>query len=108
VRWSVGVEAEGDRVLSREEIVELADAVAVSAGIATWIGTNRYGAQLVVQAASRDEAIEQATREFTRAAARAGLPPWPVARVEAVSEDEDSGDDEDPGGDQDSGGDSGG
>ena len=28
VRWSVGIEAEGDRVLSREEIVELADAVA--------------------------------------------------------------------------------
>ena len=98
MRWSVGVEAEGDRVLSREEIVELADAVAVSAGIATGIGTNRYGAQLVVQAASRDEAIEQATREFTRAAARAGLPPWPVARVEAVSED----------GDEDLGGSSGG
>ena len=94
MRWSVGVEAEGDRVLSREEIVELADAVAVSAGIATGIGTNRYGAQLVVQAASRDEAIEQATREFAQAVARAGLPAWPIARIEAVSEDED----QDPGG----------
>ena len=28
MRWSVGIEAEGDRVLSREEVVELADAVA--------------------------------------------------------------------------------
>src|SRR6202020_2731687 len=78
VKWSVGVEAEGDRVLSREEIVELADAVAVADGIATGIGTNRYGAQLVVQAGSRDEAIEKATREFAQAAARAGLPAWPV------------------------------
>jgi hypothetical protein len=92
VKWSVGVEAEGDRVLSREEIVELADAVAVVDGIATGIGTNRYGAQLVVQAGSRDEAIEKATQEFAQAAARAGLPAWPVARAEAVSEAEDLGD----------------
>ena len=98
MRWSVGVEAEGDRVLSREEIVELADAVAVSDGIATGIGTNHYGAQLVVQAASRDEAIEKATGEFRAAAARAGLPAWPVSRAEAVGEDEDSGEDEDFGG----------
>ena len=92
MKWSVGVEAEGDRVLSREEIVELADAVAVVDGIATGIGTNRYGAQLVVQAGSRDEAIEKATQEFAQAAARAGLPAWPVARAEAVSEAEDLGD----------------
>ena len=30
VRWSVGIEAEGDRVFTREEVVELADAVAAS------------------------------------------------------------------------------
>jgi hypothetical protein len=90
VKWSVGIEAEGDRVLTREEVVELADAVAANAGIATGIGTNRYGAQLVVQAASRDQAIEQATEDFVRAAARAGLPAWPIAAVEAVSEDEDA------------------
>ena len=88
MRWSVGIEAEGDRVLAREEIVELADAVAGSSGIATGIGTNRYGAQLVVQAASRDEAIEKATSEFSRAVAKAGLPVYPVVRVEASSEDE--------------------
>ena len=91
MRWSVGIEAEGDRVLTREEVVELADAVAGRAGIATGIGTNRYGAQLVVQAASRDEAIEQATEEFVQAADRAGLPPWPIRTVEAISEDADSG-----------------
>jgi hypothetical protein len=91
VRWSVGIEAEGDRVLSREEIVELADAVAVSHGIATGIGTKRYGAQLVVQAIDRAEAIEKATAQFSAAVARARLPVYPVVRVEAVGEDEDSG-----------------
>ncbi|HYZ55234.1 MAG TPA: hypothetical protein VE733_17275 [Streptosporangiaceae bacterium] len=88
MRWSVGIEAEGDRVLAHEEIVELADAVAASSGIATGIGTNRYGAQLIVQAGSRDEAIRKATGEFERAVAKAGLPVYPVIRVEAVSEDE--------------------
>jgi hypothetical protein len=89
VRWSVGIEAEGDRVLSREEVVELADAVAASNGIATGVGTNRYGAQLVVVAGTRDEAIERATEEFAAAAAKAGLPASPIVRVEAIGEDED-------------------
>ena len=86
MRWSVGIEAEGDRVLSREEIVELADAVAVYGGIATGIGTNRYGAQLIIDAASREEAIARASAEFAGAAAKAGLPPAPVVRTEAISE----------------------
>jgi hypothetical protein len=91
VRWSVGIEAEGDRVLTREEVVGLADAVAPHDGIATGIGTNRYGAQLIVQADSREEAIEKATGEFRQAAAKAGLPGGPLVRAEAVSEDEDAG-----------------
>jgi hypothetical protein len=89
VRWSVGIEAEGDRVVTREEVVELADAVAASDGVATGIGTNRYGARLIVQAGSRDEAISQATIQFQQAAARAGLPAFPIVRAEAASEDED-------------------
>jgi hypothetical protein len=89
VRWSVGVEAEGERVLSREEIVELADAVAGRNGIATGIGTNRYGAQLVVEADSREEAIATATQAFLEAAVAAGLPAAPLVRTEAISEAED-------------------
>jgi hypothetical protein len=87
----VGLEAEAEdgRVLSREEIVELADAVATSSGIATGIGTNRYGARLIVVADSREAAIEKATKAFVLAATRAGLPKGPISRVEAVSEDED-------------------
>jgi hypothetical protein len=90
VRWSVGIEAEGERVLSREEIVELADAVASSNGIATGIGTSRYGAQLMVEADSRDDAIARATKAFLAAATAAGLPPAPVVRTEAISEAEDA------------------
>ena len=90
MRWSVGVEAEADLILTREQIVELADAVAASGGIATGIGTNRYGAQLIVEAGSREEAIAKASQEFTRAAAEAGLPAAPVVRTEAISEDEDA------------------
>jgi hypothetical protein len=89
VRWSVGIEAEGDRAATREEVVDLADEIAASGGIASGIGTHRYGAQLIVQAVSREEAIEKATGEFARAASRAGLPDGPVVRAEAVSEDED-------------------
>ncbi len=90
MRWSVGVEVDGGRVLTREEVVELADAVAASDGIATGIGTSRYGAQLVVEAGTREEAVEKATAELRRAAAQAGLPPGPVLRAEAISEEEDA------------------
>ena len=88
MRWSVGIEAEGDRILTREEVVELADAVAASHGIATGIGTSRYGAQLVVEAESREDAIGVATERFLAAAAAAGLPSAPVVRTEAISEAE--------------------
>jgi hypothetical protein len=90
VRWSVGIEAEGDRVFTREEIVELADAVAASSGVATGIGSNRYGAQLLVVADSREEAIATATELFTAAAKTAGLPAAPVVRTEAISEAEEA------------------
>ncbi len=92
MRWSVGIEAEGDRILTREEVVELADMIAASHGIATGIGTNRYGAQLVVEADSRDDAIEAATERFLAAAAAAGLPSAPLVRTEAVSEAEEEDD----------------
>jgi hypothetical protein len=85
----VTVVAEGDREVSREEVVELADAVAVWDGIASGIGTNRYGAQMVFEAVDRDAAVHHARQEFTKAAATAGLPPWPIATVEAISEAED-------------------
>jgi hypothetical protein len=86
VRWSVGIEAESGEVLGREQIVELADAIAASHGIATGIGTTRYGAQLVVEADTEDAAVGIATERFLAAAATAGLPEATVVRTEVVSE----------------------
>ncbi|MGQ0715791.1 MAG: hypothetical protein ACT4NP_00515 [Pseudonocardiales bacterium] len=94
IRWSVGIEAEGDRIIEREEVVELADAVAPINGIATGIGTNRYGAQVLVFADSREDAIERGKEHFANAVQKAGLPVYPIVRVEAVSEDEDEADDD--------------
>ena len=89
MKWSVNLVAEGDRVMSREEIVELADAVAAAGGIASGIGTTSYGAQLVVEADDLAGATERATAEFHRAVARAGLPAWPIAKAAAISEADD-------------------
>jgi hypothetical protein len=86
----VTVVAEGDQVMSREQIVELADAVAAAGGIASGIGTNRYGAQLVVEAETEETALELGRAEFTRAAERAGLPSWPIVDTEAISEADDA------------------
>ena len=88
--WSVAVVAQGDRVVGREEVVELADAVAASGGIASGIGTTSYGAQLIVEADTGREAVELARAQFQEAAARAGLPPWPVVSAEAISEEQDA------------------
>ncbi|MDP8928757.1 MAG: hypothetical protein M3O70_09325 [Actinomycetota bacterium] len=90
IRWSVGIETAGDRLMKQEEVVELADAVAPSGGIASGIGTNTYGAQIVVFADTRDEAIKKGKEQFAAAVEKAGLPVFPIVRVEAVSEDEDA------------------
>ena len=88
MKWSVSLQAEGDREVTLDEVVELADAVAVHNGIATGMGTNSYGAQIVVDADDTDAAIEAAMPLFTEAAEKAGLPIWPVISAEAVGEEE--------------------
>ena len=89
MQWSVSAQAAGDRELSREEIVSLADAVAPAGGVATGIGQTAYGAQLLVEADTREQALESATEIFAAAASQAGLPPWPISAISARSEDED-------------------
>jgi len=86
VLWSVTLQAVGDRPMTQEEIVELADAVASAQGVASGIGQPAYGAQLVVEAADRDEAESLGRALFAEAAATAGLPAWPVTSVDAESE----------------------
>lgn len=89
MRWSVSLRAQGDRPMSREEILELADAVAPYEGIVSGIGTTAYGAQIVIEAATSDDALERAQEVFEAAAAQAGLPAWPVVWAMPISEDND-------------------
>lgn len=88
MRWNVALQAEGDREIRLEEVVELADAVAAHEGVASGMGTSTYGAQVVVEADSSEEAVKLAMAVFTRAAKRAGLPDWPVVNVETGGEEE--------------------
>ena len=89
IKWSVGIKAEGDRLMERDEIVELADAVAIYQGIATGIEQMGYGAQIVVEAPDREAAVHLAHEIFQKAVATAGLPAWPITHTESISEDED-------------------
>lgn len=91
MKYSVSVVAEGDREVQLAEVVELADAVAHLGGIASGAGSMSYGAQILVEATDSDHAVEVAIPEFLAAARRAGLPDWPVARAETISEDDDMG-----------------
>ncbi len=86
MQWSVSVAAEGDRELTREEIVELADAVAPFGGVASGIGTTRYGAQVLVEAETREEAVAAGSAALREAAKAAGLPEWPVVAADAFTE----------------------
>jgi len=88
MKWTVALQAEGDREIRLEEVVELADAVASHGGVASGMGTHSYGAQIVVEAATSDEAVEVAVAMFTAAAERAGLPSWPVVSVETDGDEE--------------------
>lgn len=90
MRWSVGVRCEGDRVMSHEEILELADAVAVHNGIASGIGQESYGVQIVVNADTVGEAEVIAKQHFKVAVSQVGLPEWPIVEVDALSEAQDN------------------
>jgi hypothetical protein len=89
MRYSVSLEAEGDREVSLEEVVELADAVAPLGGIASGMGTMGYGAQIIVEADTSAEAVERGLAMFGEAVARTNLPAWPVVHAESLAEDED-------------------
>jgi hypothetical protein len=92
VRFSVSIRAEGDREVTLEEVVELADAVAVLDGIASGYGSYSYGAQIVVEADNSDLAVDIALAQFADAVAKTSLPQWPVTNAETMGEDEDYGD----------------
>lgn len=87
-RWSVSIKAEGDRPMELDEIVALADAVAPHEGVASGVGAMSYGAQIVVEADSADEAVDRALPLFAEAVAAARAPEWPVTTAEVVGDDE--------------------
>lgn len=89
MKYSISLEAEGDREMTLEEIVELADAVAPLNGIASGMGTMGYGAQIVVEAENSDLAVEVALAQFADVLSRTSLPQWPVVRAESLAEDDD-------------------
>lgn len=76
-------------MIELEEVVELADAVAASNGIASGMGTYGYGVQVVVEADNGDCAVELAMAVLAGAVEKSGLPSWPVVSVETIAEDED-------------------
>ena len=92
MKFSVSIQAEGDREVTLEEVVDLADAVATLDGIASGYGTMGYGAQIVVEADISDIAGKIALEKFAQAVAKTSLPEWPVTSVETLAEDEDFGD----------------
>ena len=67
MKFSVSIHVEGDREVTLEEVVELADAVAGLNGIASGYGTMGYGAQIVVCAVGYEKAVEKAIQQFTQA-----------------------------------------
>lgn len=91
MRWSVGIRAEGseDEVMSQDQILELADAVAVHSGVATGVNQNAYGAQIIVEADNRTLAEQIARKLFAEAVETAALPVWPIVKVDSLSEEED-------------------
>ena len=86
--WSVSIKAEGHRPVELPEVVALADAVAKLGGIASGVGAMAYGAQIVVEADSAEQAVEQAVPLFEAAVAEAELPAWSVTHAEVVGEDD--------------------
>ena len=88
MQWSVVLEAAGDREVTVEEVVELADAVAPHGGVASGFGTTSYAARILVEAESREQAAEAGAATLAAAARAAGLPAWPVTVLDVLSPDD--------------------
>lgn len=92
--WHVHAEAVGEERYEEHLLEDLVDNLLEHDGVVTGTpeepvdGSARYGAGFSVQASNAVEAVARAREVFERAAAAAGLPPWPLARVEAQTEEE--------------------
>jgi hypothetical protein len=92
--WNVHAEAVGDEQYEEDLLEAFLDRLLEHDGVVTGTpeepidGRARYGAGFSVQASDAVEAVVRAREVFERAAAAAGLPRWPLARVEAQTERE--------------------
>ena len=89
MKFSVSLVAHGDRDMTLDEIVELADAVAPLSGIASGMGTTSYGAQIMVEAESAVDAVNEGRKLFAAAIATTSLPKWEITDADTMSEEED-------------------
>jgi hypothetical protein len=89
MKFSVSLVAHGDRDMTLDEIVELADAVAPLSGIASGMGTTSYGAQIMVEAESAVDAVNEGRKLFEAAIAKTSLPKWEITDADTMSEEED-------------------
>lgn len=89
MQFSVSLVCEGDREVTLEETVELADAVAALNGIASGVGTKSYGVQILIDAENSADAVEEGRKAFEEALRKTSLPFWPVTNAHAMSEDDD-------------------
>lgn len=89
MKFSVCLVAHGDREMTLEEIVELADAVAPLNGIASGMGTTSYGAQIMVESDNSADAVLEGRKLFEAAVSKTNLPKWEVTDADTMSEDED-------------------
>ena len=85
--WTVKIEAGGD--LTADQVdpddIDALRAALADHHAATYTAIRRYGAQLDVEAATAEEAVEAAATAFRMAAQRSGLPGWPVVRVDVMT-----------------------
>jgi hypothetical protein len=89
MKFSVSLVAHGDRDMTLDEIVELADAVAPLGGIASGMGTTSYGAQIMVEAESAVDAVNEGRKLFEAAITKTSLPKWEITDADTLSEEED-------------------
>ena len=67
MKFSVSIHVEGDREVTLEEVIELANDVARMNVIASCYDTMGYGAQIYVCAVGYEKAVEKAIQQFTQA-----------------------------------------
>jgi hypothetical protein len=84
MEWTVHIEAAGDGVVEPELVDELVDQL-VDRHAAVNSGNGRYGAQFDVFGSDADSAVHGALNIWATAVEQAGLPAWPVVRVEAMT-----------------------